>query len=83
MSKSIYTPFTYLIRVVLAGYLVLSEFVINKVVIRMTYGASILHLQFMLLFRDGSMVSRMSSKCDKLLKLKKKHYLGNQKLFNE
>ena len=47
MPDSIYTPFTYLIRLVLARHLVLPELDTSKVVIQTTYGPSILPHRFM------------------------------------
>ena len=79
MTKTTYTPFTYLIRLVLARHLVLSESNMPKVVTPMTYGPSISLHQSMLLFRDGSMVSRMSSKYDRLFKLPMRQKVGKKK----
>ena len=59
MPETTYTPFTYLIRLVLARHLVLPELDTSKVVIQTTYGPSILLLLFMLPFKDGTMVNLM------------------------
>ena len=59
MPKSTYTPFTYLIRLVLVRHLVLPESVMRVDVILMTYGLSISLLHTMLLFKGGSMANQM------------------------
>ena len=67
MPKTTYIPFTYVIRLVLARHLVLSEPDMQETAIPMISGLPISLLQIMLLFKDGSMANPMLSRLDKPL----------------
>lgn len=59
MPKSIYTPFTYLIRLGSSKHLVLSELDMQEIAIQMIYGQSILPHRVMLKSSEKNMENPM------------------------